>query len=56
MASNKVEGWIKMYEAALNQIRPQITKEGDTTAEVQQVIDEALDELLGWYEYRKLFG
>lgn len=53
--SKKVERFIKEYESILDEFRHLITDKGETTNEVQQVIDEALDELGAWYEFREQF-
>ena len=53
--SKKVNGYIKMHETVLDSIRDLIDEKGETTPEVQQKIDTSLDELEGWYEYRRMF-
>ena len=55
MASKFVEGYIRFHESVLNEIRALITDKGETTDEVQEVIDQALDELGVWYEMREQF-
>jgi len=55
MASRYVEQHIKYQEAVLFTIRELINEKGETTNDVQTVIDEALDELNKWYEMRNIF-
>lgn len=53
--SKWAEGHIQFHESVLNAIRDLITDKGETTSEVQAVIDNALDTLEGWYEMRDMF-
>jgi len=53
--SNYVQGHIEYQESVLNAVQELITEKGETTDEVQHVIDEALEELQGWYEMRDQF-
>ncbi|MCY7357100.1 MAG: hypothetical protein LH609_06455 [Rudanella sp.] len=48
--SKYVQEHIEYQESVLNNVRELITEKGETTGEVQHVIDEALEELQGWYE------
>lgn len=53
--SKKVERFIQLHESILEEFRYLINEKGETTQEVQQVIDQALDELAAWYEFREQF-
>ena len=55
MGSKFIEGHIKEHESVLNDVRHLITEYGETPPEVQQIINNALDELSGWYEMREMF-
>ncbi|GAB3643821.1 hypothetical protein GCM10027423_44580 [Spirosoma arcticum] len=54
--SRWVESQIKPLESFLDSIRDLIMDKGETSAEVQKDIDEALDTLSGWYEMRDMFN
>ncbi|WP_165358893.1 hypothetical protein [Spirosoma sordidisoli] len=56
MGSKFIEGHIRLQEAILGSVRDLITDKGETNEEVQQVINDALDELGGWYEMREMFS
>ena len=55
MASRLIQSHIDYQESILNNVRDLITEKGETTEEVQHVINQALDELEGWYEMRDQF-
>jgi hypothetical protein len=56
MGSKFIEGHIQVQEYILFMIRDLISEKGETTEEVQTVIDKALEELGGWYEMREMFS
>lgn len=53
--SKKVESFIKLHESILEEFRYLIDEKGETTPAVQPIIDQALDELGAWYEFREQF-
>lgn len=55
MASRLIQSHIDYQESVLNNVRGLITDKGETSPEVQQIINNALDELEGWYEMRDQF-
>jgi hypothetical protein len=55
MASRLIQSHIEYQESVLSYVRSLITEKGETTEEVQQIINNALDELEGWYEMRDQF-
>lgn len=56
MGSKFIEGYIAKHESKLNEVRELINEKGETTPPAQVIIDEALDELSGWYEMREMFN
>ena len=56
MGSKFIEGHVQVQEYILFTIRDLISEKGETTEEVQTVIDQALEELSGWYEMREMFS
>ncbi|WP_338876971.1 hypothetical protein WBJ53_15040 [Spirosoma sp. SC4-14] len=55
MASKFIEGHIKFQESILDDVRHLINEKGETSDQVQKTIDDALEELSGWYEMRDMF-
>ena len=51
-----IEGHIQFQESVLNSVRDLITDKGETTLQVQEVINDALDTLEGWYEMKEMFS
>lgn len=54
--SKWIESYVQCHESVLNSVKDLINEQGETTLEVQDVINDALDELKSWYEMREMFS